>query len=204
MEYNLPRPYLSFSAYDLWCKNKDAFRRRYYENEKPFETIETIFGKEVHRLKEVDDTVKGSETRIEVELVPGLKLLGYIDSLDEETLMIIDFKTGHRDSKGNPPWNKVKVYKHKQLVFYCLLVLLKYGRYNKRVKLEWIETQFKKASREFDGHTLTATSRELELTGKVEVFVRNVFKYEIDNLKKEILRVAEEISNDYTEYERKR
>lgn len=203
MKYNLPKPYLSYSAFSLWLKDKDAFRRRYYENEAPFETVETIFGKTIHEKLEADGEVIGSETRIEIYLTPDLKLLGYIDSFNEEDLGIIDFKTGHLDPKGNPPWDRVKVQKHKQLVFYSMLVLIKYGSYNPVVKLEWLETKFKKVSREFNGHTLTADSRELELTGYKKIFTRRVFKWEIEKLKREIISVAREISRDFTHYENK-
>lgn len=198
MTYNLPKPYLSYSAFSLWQKDKDAFRRRYYENEKPFETVETIFGKTVHEKLESDGEVIGSETKIEINFIEGLKLLGYIDSFNEEDLAIIDFKTGHLDSKGNAPWDRVKVQKHKQLVFYTLIVQAKFGSFNPIVKLEWLETKFKNKSMDFNGHVLNTESRELELTGYKKIFERRVFKWEIKKLKQEIKKVARDISNDYT------
>lgn len=193
MKYNLPKSYLSYSAFSLWEKDKDAFRRRYYENEKPFETSETIFGKTVHELLSPD-----GEKKIEVQLTPDLKLLGYIDSFNEEDLGIVDYKTGHLNPKGKAPWDRVKVQKHKQLVFYSLLVQLQYEKFNPIVKLEWLETRFKDKSVEFDGHMLVTKSRELELTGYKEMFERRIYKWELEKLKKEIKKVACDISDDYT------
>jgi len=196
MKYNLPRKYLSYSAFNLWLKNKDQFRRRYYENEKPFETVETIFGKTVH--EKLDKGADNREKRLEAYLIPGLKLLGYIDEFNEKTLAIVDDKTGHLNIQGKPPWNQVKVQKHKQLDFYCLLTLLKYGKYNRDVKLRWLETRFKEETKEFNGHVLKTKSRNLELTGYEKTFTRKIYKWEIENLKKEIIKVAEDISKDYT------
>jgi len=198
MTYNLPRPYLSYSAFSLWEKDKDAFRRRYYENEKPFETVETIFGKTVHEQLSPD-----GEKQIEVWLTEDLKLMGFLDNFNEESLGITDYKTGHLDSKGNAPWDRVKVQKHKQLVFYSLLVLLKYGKYNPIVKLEWLETKFKNRSVEFNGHILNTETRELELTGKKKMFERRVFKWEIEKMKREIIKVARDISKDYTLWQKR-
>lgn len=201
MKFNLPKPYLSYSAFALWIKDKNAFRKRYYENVKPFETAETIFGKKVH--EHLENTRIGREKRIEVELVPGLKLLGYIDEFNEETLEISDDKTGHLDAKGKPPWNAVKVRKHKQLVFYELLVLIAYGKFNPVTQLRWIETRFKVKNVEFDGHVLGGKTKELELTGREVTFKRRIYKWEIENLEKEIINAAEEISKDYTQWTKK-
>lgn len=200
MEYNLPRKYLSYSAMALWLKDKDGFRRRYYLNEKSIETAETIFGKQVHKLFEEDMSIEGSETSIEVEF-EGLKLMGYIDSLDED-LKIIDFKTGHLSKDGKVPWDNIKVRKHLQFPFYCLMVQLKHGKYNPNIELHWHETRFKNKTVEFDGHILEAEGRELELTGRVEVFKRKVFKWEIEKLKKDIIKTAKEISNDYITWQK--
>ena len=194
MEFNLPKKYLSFSAMDVWLKSKDQYRKRYYEDSPSFETAETIFGKRIHKMFEDDPNVRGSETKIELELVPGLKLLGYIDSLDPDTLAIIDFKT------GRVPWDNIKVKKHKQLVFYSLLVLEKHGRYNREVALDWIETRLKDNSVKWKGHTFLNENKELELTGHRQKFTRKVYKYEIDNLREQIIQTAKEISNDYTKY----
>jgi hypothetical protein len=188
----------------MWKTSKDSYRKRYYENEDPFESTETRFGKKIADELEADDRVVGSETSFDVELIPGLRLIGRLDSFDEDTLEIIEYKTGHMTAKGQIPWNNVKVRKHGQLVFYPILVLLKYGKFNPVVKLKWLETKFKDNTVEFDGHVLKGKTKELELTGREETFIRTIADYEIDKMKEDIIRVAEEISNDYTEYEKDR
>ena len=198
-KYILPRGYLSYSAYSLWKSSKKQFRKRYYENEDPFETAETRYGKLIHKEKEDDPNVHGSETKIEA-VYKGLSLLGYIDSFNEDTLYVIDFKTGHRNKDGKAPWDALKVRKHKQLVMYAALVQLKYGAYNPETALIWIETEFIIDTRDFDGHTLYCTSKKLKLTGEEKTFLRTIRQSEIDRLLEDLLVVAQEIHNDYEEY----
>lgn len=212
MKYNLPRKYLSYSAYNLWITSKDGFRRRYYLNEKPFETVETIFGKKIGEMVEnlehldhdivskiIDYPIK--EHKIEVEY-KGLKLLGYLDQFHDTELRVLEMKTGHKNKQGKVPWDKVKVQKHKQLVFYSTLVKLKYGKVHSEVILQWLETHFVDKTVKFKEHTLTAKSNQLELTGKIETFKRRIYEWERKNLLSEILQVADDISNDYTQWQK--
>jgi len=192
-KYELPRAYLSYSAMALWQKDKEAYRRRYYLDEKPIETYATIFGKKVHEQFEQDDSVLGSETRFEVEIDKGLRLLGYIDSFNEADLSIIDFKTSHNQKT----WTPVTVAKNKQLVFYSLLVQTQYGKFNRVATLKWYETRIKPGGIEYKGRVYETGNRELELTGRVEVFTRKIYKWEIEKLRKEVIMVAKEISKDY-------
>lgn len=202
--YNLPRGYLSYSAFTLWQSDKDRFRKKYYLGEDDFQTAETIFGHQIAKKLEDGEKIEGvkeyekAEKKIEVQLIEGLKILGYLDGFTEDTLKIVELKTGHVNKDGKAPWDNLKVRRHKQLVFYCLLVNLKYGKYNPDVTLQWLETEFKEDQIEFNGHILTAKSKTLELTGKIETFERHIEQWELDKLKEDIIKVAEEISNDYT------
>jgi hypothetical protein len=206
--FNLPKKYLSYSAFSLWQKDKGAFRRKYYLGEPSFETWETIFGKTIAERLEKGDKIDGveqvpiAEYRIELDLVPGLRLLGYLDGFDDEKLKITEFKTGHLSPDGKAPWDKLKVRRHKQLVFYAMLVLLKFGKFNPWVTLQWLETKFKNKSVVFDGHELVSESKELELTGLVKTFKRRICKWEIEKLKEEVLKVAEEISEDFSSWQK--
>jgi len=201
----LPREYISYSAYSLWKKDRGAFRRRYYENEKPFETAETLFGKTIadhlEQLKSIEglDVYGTPEHKIEVEY-KGIKILGYLDDFDPKGLRFNEFKTGHLSPEGKAPWDRVKVQKHEQLVFYSMLVEMKYGKVDPVCCLKWMETSFINKSVEFEGHTLETQSRELKLTGKILTFKRKIYKWERENLKKEIIKTVLEISNDYKKY----
>lgn len=195
---DLPRKYLSYSAFSLWKSSKDAFRKRYYLNEEIFDTQQSRFGKEQHEIMENNPDVKGSESKIEC-VIEGIPLLGYVDSLCPDTLKIIDFKFSHLSKTGKEPWDNVKVRKHQQFPFYCLIVKGMYDRYNEEVELHWHETTFKENTREFDGHILTTDRRgDMEVTGRVEIFKRNIEEYELENIKNEIIKISKEISNDYT------
>lgn len=191
---------LSWSGYNMWLSGQDNYRKRYYKNEKPFENPETIFGKKIAKTLEEDESIKGSETRIDLILKNGLKLISYLDGFDEDTFSITEYKTGHKDKNGKVPWDNAKVAKHKQLDFYSMMVKKKYGKVNNKVKLVWIETQFKNKEIEFDGHILSSKSRELELTGFQKEFTRIIYQWERDKIEKDIIRVAEEIHNDFKQY----
>lgn len=195
---DLPRKYLSYSAFSLWKSSKDSFRKRYYLNEEIFDTQQSRFGKEQHERMEASPDVKGSETKIECT-IDGIPLLGYVDSLCPDTLKIIDFKFSHLSKTGKEPWDNVKVRKHQQFPFYCLIVKGMFDRYNGEVELHWHETTFKDNTVEFDGHILTSDRRgDMDVTGRVEIFKRMVEEYELENIKNEIIKVTNEISNDYT------
>lgn len=205
-KYNLPRGYLSYSAWDLWTKSPTQFRKRYYENETPFETTETRFGKKIADLLESGIKIDGIDHCEEVEYPfdfehEGLRLYGRLDGFNPSDFSIIEIKTGHANKDGKAPWDAVKVRKHKQLVFYALVIELMHGQVNDLVRLFWLETEFEKKEDEFDGHRLETTTRNLNLTGRVEPFRRTIEKWERERMLADILRVAREISDDYTKYQ---
>lgn len=210
MEYILPQGYLSQSAYVLWKTSRNSFYKKYFLREESFETTETRFGKQTADKLEVerDDGIipyKTSEYNIKEEVVPGLWLLGRLDGFDEDTLKVSEIKTGHKNKAGKSPWDNVKVRKHKQLPFYCLLVQLKFGKYNPDVTLQWLETEFKKDKIEFDGHVLEelGKGKNLELTGYREIFDRHIEQWEIDNIKEDIILAAKEIHEAYEQFRKR-
>lgn len=208
MKYNLPRSYLSYSSWSLWKKNKQAFRQKYYLNEASFETVETVFGKNIaKRLEDKDPALSfipsysKSEHGIET-LIGDVPVKGYLDTFEPKTFSFGEYKTGHLNKDGKAPWDIVKVAKHDQLPFYSLLIESKYGKVDRVTYLHWIETKFKEKKIMFEGIELIADTRELELTGRIETFKRIIPKWERDEIKKSIIKVAEEISLDYTQYEK--
>jgi len=206
MGFDLPKKYLSYSAYKLWKSSKTGYRKRYYLNEQNFETPQSMFGKHIARKIEEGWFCKGllykgiKEKKIEVELVEGLKILGYMDCFDEDSLSIVEYKTGHLSLKDKkPPWSDLKVYKHKQLDFYTLLTNLKYGKYNPKIHLQWLETSFEKETRMFNGKKVEQLGRgkKLKLTGNIETYERLIEDWELEKLKEDIIKVALEITEDY-------
>lgn len=207
MIYNLPKGYLSYSAYDLWKKSKEQYRKRYYMNEKQFDTAETLFGKATDTHLDEGGTIDGvinfnnPQYSVEVEY-KGLKLLSRLDDFNADTLQILERKTGHKNLQGKSPWDIVKVRKHQQLLFYSTVIELKHGKVHPIVILQWLETEFKDKTIEFDGHTLRAGKGKLELTGNIQTFKRTIHKWERQRFLKELLKVAEEIHNDFTEWKK--
>lgn len=199
MIYNLPKGYLSYSAWSLWKQSKESYRKRYYLNEKAPETPQTRFGKEQHAIKEADESVVGSETQLKAEISEGLMIMGFLDSLDPDTLKIIDFKFSHLSKTGKEPWDAVKVRKHEQFPFYCLMVKVNFGRFNPECELHWHETKFKENKvAVYQGRKYELADKSMEVTGRVEKFVRIVEDWEVERMREEIIKTALEISEDYT------
>lgn len=213
-ELLLPKKYLSYSAIDLWLRDPDGYRKRYYLNEPYFSTPYTEFGNEVGGALErrewdhpvlipvVGKVPQGThpEHKMEVE-INGVPTLGFLDDFTLENKAIEEYKTGIRN-KGKAPWDRVKVRKHKQLTLYTLMVREKYGSWNPDIRLTWMETEWADISKdvEFGGQILKESYKGLRLTGHVEEFHRNIKEWELDRLAIIIREVAEAISKDYTQW----
>ena len=187
----------------LWLRNKDQYRSLYYEDGPKFENAEMIFGKKVAKMLEdgVKDPVldrvpryKHMEYRFQLP-VNGVPFLGVADSFSKHLKKIIEYKT------GKIAWNRSKVHKHDQLVIYSLLAKLKHGRVHSQTRLVWIETEYKKQMIQV-GSRMLECDGELGFTGKIKVFKRNITEKERRNMACMIERVATEISEDYTKYEK--
>lgn len=206
MKLNLPKKYLSWSAINLWNINKEQFRDRYYRNIKFPDTVYTLFGKEVHKALETEkfkDVPRYSHSEYKIEvLIEDIPILGYIDSFEESTHTLLDYKTGSMKADGSPRWTQSDVEKHDQLPFYALLVKEKFGSVDKNCKLVWLVTRNKKKTDDFAGLSLEGDSTELELTGDVFTFNRKIAKWEHDRIREIIVQSAKDISQDYTEFAR--
>lgn len=206
MEYNLPKKRLSYTQVSMWKSNRDQYRKRYYMNQDTFETVEMRFGKRIAKMLEANDPLVAfvprystSEHGINVD-IQGILVQGYIDSFDAKKKAFREYKTGHMNTKNQAPWNDVLVHKHDQLPFYSLLIEESEGSVDPVCYLDWIETEFKKKTREFQGMTLISESRDLILTGKIKTFKRRIEKWERDRIREMILNTAREVSEDYTNW----
>ena len=199
----LPKGYLSYSAMSAWLSSKDRFRDKYYFGTDSLDTPELRFGKKIAELLENDDPslahiprYSHPEHRFEID-VDGVKIMGFIDSYDQPTNRFCEYKTGHCRPDGSPAWDVIKVRQHTQLPFYSLALELQEGSVDDECSLIWIETKFKKATIEFDGHALEGSTRDLELTGRVETFKRVIKPWERKRMRNFIRTIAEEITEDY-------
>lgn len=197
----LPKPYLSYSQMDLWQKNKDQYRARYYMGGPGFESRETIFGKQFAKMMEdglqhpVADLVpRGDKMEYKVLMdINGVPVLGYLDSYDSQGKFIYEYKT------GKELWTDLRVAKHEQLVIYSLLVKQKHGTVDPWVRLVWIQTKECAGEYKLGGVTF-GSKAEIDFTGHVQTFKRRIVQWERDKMKKKIRKIAEEISKDYQQF----
>lgn len=201
---------------ETWTKNKDQFRLKYYGDDNySFSTMYTEFGKEVAEILEDKKAKKRDpvlckipaysvceqELQFEIEGVP---IKGYIDSFDPKKKRIIEYKTSVRREGRKPFWNEVTVKRHNQMLLYACGVKELFGEVHPLTKLIWMETDVKEICTEieFGNETIIDCKPSLYLTGHFEVFKRWLEDWEFDWMRKEIVRVATEISEDYTNYQK--
>ncbi|MBK9580245.1 MAG: PD-(D/E)XK nuclease family protein [Fibrobacteres bacterium] len=198
MKYFLPKPYLSYSAINAFLTNPSDFRKRYYENVQLPSSPELNFGKRVGEMLENDDEslrhilrydTPEFELKFEVDTIP---VLGYIDTYDSVRHRVGEYKT------GKTPWTQGRVDKHLQLDIYSLGVETITGSVDDECVLVWLETQKRELSQ--GGRRTHAGAYEIEFTGKVKEFTRTITKEDRENAYNTIIRVAQDISEDYTDW----
>jgi len=198
---------------NLWKTNKNEFRKKYYSTEwlevsSPYIT----FGKQIAELLEDKKKTKAHPVLSKIPLYPvreqpilhtidDVPIKGFIDSFDKRWKKIIEIKTGIMKD-GRAPWDPVKVRKHDQIRLYSLMVKEIFGSVHPVVKLIWLETCWKEKCVPvlFGGKEFMNCSPELELTGHFQVFDREIEEWEHDFMRREIVRIATEISEDYSRY----
>lgn len=192
----------------MWQRDRETYRKRYYEKEAYISTPYTEFGNKVGRALETGEFFDPllsrvprfdvPEHKLEVE-INGVPFLMYLDSFNSETKEILEYKTGILGPDGRLPWDRVKVRKHTQLPIYTLGVKTAYGEWAPSIQLVWIETHWVERMDDIvqNGQTFSMPQRELALTGKMEIFSREIKEWELDRMADIIRNVAEEISTDY-------
>lgn len=198
----------------LWKSSKDQFRQKYYSKD-GFEIHSPYvdFGKEIAEILEDKKKTKEHPVLSKIPLysvreqplihtIEDVPIKGFIDSFDKRHKKIIEIKTGIRKD-GVAPWNHVKVRKHEQIRLYSLLVKEIFGSVHPTVKLIWLETCWKEVCQGtvFNGTEFNTCSPQLALTGEFQVFEREIEPWEHEYMKTEIVRIATEISEDYTRYQ---
>lgn len=198
MKYFLPKPYLSYSAINTFMTSREEFRKRYYLNEPMRMTPELIFGKKVGEMLEHNhdslshvlryDTAE-QELRFDVD---GIQILGYIDTFDSKKRKVGEYKT------GKTPWTQSRVDKHLQLDIYSLGVETIFGSVDDECVLVWLETE--NIERKQGGRIAHGHQYDIGFTGKVKEFYRTITKEDRENCYNTIIKVAQDISEDYTDW----
>jgi len=197
----LPRGYLSWSQMNCYLTNPVRFRKEYFENGPRLTSKYLSFGKDVHELIEnnkhkdiLPDLVVYDVRELKVECdIFGVPILAYIDSYDPIDNVFRDTKT------GKIPWDKAKVIKLGQLLFYAVALKHKYGKVPEYCHLDWLQSKEGSNDAPVDDFWRT-NENQLNLTGHMQSFQRNFYITEIEQMETKICETAIKISKDYQEF----
>ncbi len=191
----LPKGYLSWSQLDLWERDPEEYKARYFYGKPSPESGAMSFGKHISRVLEgkekpgnhIEQSIKLLCKRCgspEYEIKTVLKtaygdvvLLGYLDDIDSKTFgEFVENKT------GTTKWSSKKAENHGQLHFYYLLIILATGTRPQRSTLQHFETQLDAGApfgRKLTGqiHTYEVSlfiGHEIEIRRRIENAVREI------------------------------
>lgn len=190
----LPRGYLSHSSITCFKQSKDRFRREYLEGGRKLDTKYLRLGKSIASMIEENKhhdilpnlpvyELREHEIRVEIQGVP---ILCYLDDCKSDFTSFRDKKTGMKT------WSLAKVQKSEQLLLYATAIRAKYGVTPKTAYIDWIETITEKNDK-IGLHN----DDQVLLTGKHKSYKREFDKKELDRMEKEVVKVANEISEYY-------
>lgn len=151
----LPKGYLSYSQIQLWKSDKKRYIELYFNNRNELRLSNSglEYGKIVADALEkgvatddlLTDTAMSLITQYDVrdkEIVTEIKtkhgsvgVMGRPDTMDSVTKAFREFKT------GRVKWTEGKAQKHPQMIFYAMLIYLKFGIMLSEAYLDWIETE---------------------------------------------------------------
>lgn len=196
----LPKPHISWSQLSCWISNPERYKREYFENGKKLDTKFLRYGKSIASLIESGkhktllpelETYDTPEHKIELKIKHIVPCLSFLDSYDSKRNVFREYKT------GKIPWNKSKVQKHDQLVFYATMLKWSTGKTPEYCDLDWIETiEQNNEPTDFwreDGKIIT-------VTGRIISFHREFDEREIERMENLIEKTAWDISDAYQDY----
>ena len=194
----LPKPHLSWSQLSCWETNPNRYRKEYFECGKKLDTKYLRFGKGVAELIEkglhrelIPDLVVYDTPEFEIKTdVQGVPILAYIDSYDSKNNVFREYKT------GTLPWDRARVIKHGQLLFYAVALKYKLGKTPEYCDLDWIETKVGKSDDKVDDFW-RENENMINVTGRLLSFHREFDEREIERMEDKIVKIAEEISEAY-------
>ena len=183
------RSYISYSQYKLFLSSPKSFYKRYVRGQVPPATKYQEFGKKLMRDLEFGEMSKlpkllrfaistgniEHEIRVKSEVVVGKDLFGYIDAVSDDFSEFTELKTGKH------AWTLDDVKNNEQLLFYALMIYLKYDIIP-TAELVWVETK-----EDEDGI--------LGYTGKVKSFTRKFSLKELVRFEKKIAKTVKDIKD---------
>lgn len=181
-----------------WLKNKDRYRREYFEGAVKLDTKYLRFGKGIATMVEegtykdlLPDLVVYPVTELEIHTtIAGVPILAFIDNYHP------DLNVFREDKTGKVPWSQSRVQKHEQLVFYAAALKSFKGSIPEYCHLDWIETMEDTG----EGDFWAEVEKRVTITGKVLSFKRVFDAREIDRIEALIAKTAQEISRAYKSF----
>ena len=201
--FSLPRGYLSYSQYSLFLSDPEKYKRQYFDGfDTGFTNSGQTYGKQVaDALEPTRDTgdlltdaamlllpkYDIADQQIEAEFKekggPWLKVIAKPDTFNSITHEFAEFKTG----KGKNPWTQEKAQKHIQMIWYAVVIWLKYGTMLDHATLAWIETE--------------QTTEGIKPTGLVKSFEVEFKPADYYSFQAKTLKVAHEIEIAWSAHE---
>lgn len=199
--YGTHKPYLSYSAIQLWLSNKDKYREQYYQGKKWEGNRYTVYGSHIHKeIEEGRILVQNMPTDVyqhEVDIrttIQGVDILARIDIIGEKHLY--DVKTGLKK------WSTTQVQKLDQLPFYSACVQAHTKKKINKVGVIWVETEEREDIDTRYGVLLSRGKQVLRTEREPLLIPRTIEQWERDRQVDIIVRTAEEIRNDYIAWSR--
>jgi len=201
----LPKPYISWSQLSCWLSNPTRYRREYFEDGKKLDTKYLSFGKNIATLiengqhKELLPDLQCYDTpEYEIKtLVAGVPILSFLDSYNKVATIEVPANVFREYKTGKVPWDRARVAKHDQLVFYATALKWSQGAMPEYCDLDWIETK------ETQGESVDfwrEGDKIVYITGRIVSFHREFDEREIERMEDLITKVAWEISDAYQDY----
>jgi len=201
----LVKPHLSWSQMSCWLQNPGRYRTEYFENGKKLDSKYLTLGKNIAKLIEEGkhkellpdlETYDTPEHKIEC-LVNGIPILSFLDSYNKVATIDTPANVFREYKTGKVPWDRARVQKHDQLVFYATAIKWSTGEMPLYCDLDWIET--KETSKETTDFWREG-DKIVHVTGRVVSFHREFDEREITRMEELIVKVAWEISTAYQKY----
>ena len=200
--FSLPKSYLSYTQYSLWLSDPKKYARHYFDDmDTSFANKGQAYGKLVADALEMSRDTGDLLTDAAMLLLPKydvadmpieaefkekggrwLKVIAKPDSFNSITHDFIEVKTG----KGRNPWTEKKAQEHVQMIWYAIVIWLKYGTMLDKAHLAWIETE--------------DTSEGIKPTGRVDSFEVTFEPADYCMFQAKMLKVAHEIEQSWASH----
>ncbi len=179
----MKKKHFSWSQLNLWETNKKQYIRKYFANEKQYQTKEMSFGKKFAD-KLYEENKINCELKIEAKL-EDINLLSYIDYCYNDYLSFREIKTGKVE------WDQKRADNHGQIYFYALIINIASGIKPKKAYLDWFPTTENE-------------NKEIIISKDKKTFEVKITQEKIKNMKKRIIKATKEISKEYKKFAKMR